>query len=365
MRLASALRSQGKYAEAIGPCRKAMEIWAELLGRDHPDYAQSLNTLAWLYQAMGDYARAEPMYREALAIRKKALGVDHPDYAISLNNLAQLYRDMGDYARAEPMFHEALAITKKALGVDHPDYAMSLNNLATAVPRHGRQRPPRADAPRGTGDQEEGVGRGPPRLRRFPQLPGRAVPYHGRLRPRRALIVEALKISSNLSRGTSAILGERQRLRMYQSQRGALDAYLSMSRATGAKPADLYRHVLDWKGAAEARQVEDRLARDQPELRPSLAKLAQVRGQLVNLAFRPPPVGQAEAWRQQFDKLREAKEDLEADLAHRSARLSRSKASGTAGARRGGRGPPRRGGPGRHPRIHPLQPTPGWQRAAS
>ena len=33
--------SQGKYAEGIEPCRKAMEIRGELLGENHPDYAQA------------------------------------------------------------------------------------------------------------------------------------------------------------------------------------------------------------------------------------------------------------------------------------------------------------------------------------
>jgi tetratricopeptide (TPR) repeat protein len=129
-RLQGALGRHGKYAEGIGPCRRAMEVWGELLGKDHPDYAISLGDLAKLYRAMGDYTRAEPTYREALAIQKKALGVDHPDYAVSLNDLGELYRALGDYARAEPMYRLALAIKKKALGENHPGYAATLHNLA-------------------------------------------------------------------------------------------------------------------------------------------------------------------------------------------------------------------------------------------
>ncbi len=135
--LAAEFYVQGKYAEGIGPGRKAMEIRGELLGQDHPDYAFSLNNLALLYRAKGDYVRAEPMLRQALAIRKKTLGVDHPDYAQSLNNLADLYVNMGQHARAEPMYREALAIRRKALGVDHPDYAQSLSNLARLYQARG------------------------------------------------------------------------------------------------------------------------------------------------------------------------------------------------------------------------------------
>src|SRR6202790_1229752 len=79
---------------------------------------------------MGDYAEAEPLYKEALEIRQKVLGRDHPDTAQSLNNLAGLYKATGDYAKAEPLYKEALEIYQKVLGREHPDTATSLNNLA-------------------------------------------------------------------------------------------------------------------------------------------------------------------------------------------------------------------------------------------
>ncbi|MBK6859701.1 MAG: tetratricopeptide repeat protein [Saprospiraceae bacterium] len=47
-------------------------------------------------------------------MREKAIGKDHPDYAGSLNNLAILYSDMGNYQKAEPFFLEAKAIRGKS-----------------------------------------------------------------------------------------------------------------------------------------------------------------------------------------------------------------------------------------------------------
>ena len=275
--LAALYLAKGEHARAEPMLREAVAIYEKAMGPDHPSYANSLCDLAWLYRDKGDYARAEPMLREAVATYKKAMGADHPDYAMGLNKLAALYLNMGDHARAEPMYCEAVAIFKKALGADHPYYANSLNNLAWLY------------------------------LVKSDYV--RAVPMFG----------EALKITSNLTRGTSAILGERQRLRLYQDQRHAMDYYLSVSRSTGAKPTDLYRQVLYWKGTAEARQGEDRLAHHQPELAPSLAQLGQVRRQLANMAFRQPHAGMGETWRQQLDSLREVKEDLEADLARWNA----------------------------------------------
>ncbi len=275
--LADLYRIKGDYARADPILREAVAITQKTLGVDHPDYARALNHLALLYADEGDYARAEPMLREALAIPKRALGVEHRDYAQVLDNLAFVYKAMGDYARAEPMYREALAIRKKALGVDHPDYAECLNHLAALYWSKGD---------------------------------------YARAEP---LIVDALKITSSFTRDTSAVLGERQRLSMYRSQRGVLDFYLSLIRESGPKPAEIYRQVLDWKATADARRDDDRLARDEPELTSSLAKLTQASNHLATLAFRVSPPGQGEAWRRQLAKLREAKEDLEADVARRSA----------------------------------------------
>ena len=121
---------QGKYEEAIGIAKKALDIAEKTLGPDHPDVATSLNNLAGLYRAQGQYAKAEPLYQRSLAIREKTLGPDHPDVATSLNNLAGLYQDQGQYAKAEPLYQRSLAISEKALGPDHPDVAASLSSLA-------------------------------------------------------------------------------------------------------------------------------------------------------------------------------------------------------------------------------------------
>ena len=122
--------NQGDYPKAIESFLEAKEIYKKTLGKDHPDYAASLNNLAALYKSMGNYSAAEPLYLESKAIREQVLGKDHPDYAASLNNLAGLYESMGDYSAAEPLYLESKAIYERVSGKDHPDYATSLNNLA-------------------------------------------------------------------------------------------------------------------------------------------------------------------------------------------------------------------------------------------
>ena len=94
------LYNQGRYSEATPLAQRTLTIREKALGTDHPDVAQALNDLAFLYQAQGRYADAEPLYKRSLAIWEKAIGPDHPDVALSLNNLAGIYQAQGRYADA-------------------------------------------------------------------------------------------------------------------------------------------------------------------------------------------------------------------------------------------------------------------------
>jgi hypothetical protein len=50
--------------------------------------------------AQGELAQAKPLYERALAIYENVLGPEHPDTAQSVNNLASLLLAQGDLARA-------------------------------------------------------------------------------------------------------------------------------------------------------------------------------------------------------------------------------------------------------------------------
>lgn len=121
---------QGKYKQAEPLSIQALELRKQLLGETHPNVATSLNTLAEIYRFQGKYEAAEPKYIQALELRKHLLGENHPDVAISLNNLAELYRLQGKYEQAELHYIKALELRKRILGENHPDYVQSFYNLA-------------------------------------------------------------------------------------------------------------------------------------------------------------------------------------------------------------------------------------------
>ncbi len=132
-----ALSDEGKASMALPLAREALKLLEGVLGRRHPEYAQSLNNLALLHKTMGDHAAALPLFREALQVIEAALGRRHPSSATGLNNLAVLHKTMGDHAAALPLYREALKSREAALGRGHPDFAQSLNNLAALYQEMG------------------------------------------------------------------------------------------------------------------------------------------------------------------------------------------------------------------------------------
>src|SRR5262249_30440432 len=87
----SELYRAGKYSEAVNLAEHYAELAKRGLGAEHPEYAEAITWLAFVYKAQGRLAEAEPLYRRALAVRETALQAGHPDIAQGLNNLAVLY----------------------------------------------------------------------------------------------------------------------------------------------------------------------------------------------------------------------------------------------------------------------------------
>ena len=128
--LGDAYKKNIQYNQAEFAYRKALDLYEQQLGADHPDVAQSLNNLASLYDSQGKYGEAEPLYLQSLQIREQQLGESHLDVASSLNGLAGLYYSQSKYNESEPLYVQSLEIREAQLGADHPDVATSLNNLA-------------------------------------------------------------------------------------------------------------------------------------------------------------------------------------------------------------------------------------------
>jgi tetratricopeptide (TPR) repeat protein len=136
--LGNALYSQGKYQEAKEGVFKALAIRREVLGEEHPDTAQSYNSVALILYSQGKYQEAKEGHLKALAIRRKVLGEEHPDTAQSYNSVALILYAQGKYQEAKEGHLKALAIRRKVLGEEHPDTAQSYNSVALILYAQGK-----------------------------------------------------------------------------------------------------------------------------------------------------------------------------------------------------------------------------------
>jgi tetratricopeptide (TPR) repeat protein len=136
--LAELYRDQSKYAQAELLYQRALHIFEQTQGPEHPDVAYPLHNLANLYREQGRYTQAEPLYQRALHIWEQAYGPDHPRMAAPLNGLAVIYYEQGQYTQAEPLYQRALHIFEQTQGPEHPDVAYPLNGLANLYREQGR-----------------------------------------------------------------------------------------------------------------------------------------------------------------------------------------------------------------------------------
>ncbi len=129
---------QADLAQAGRMFKEAADIRQQVLGSYHPDYAASLINLAVTYMQRGNYEKAEPLYLQAMAIDDHSLAPDDPQRASTLINLASVYINQEKYAQAEPLLEKAIAIREKAYGTDSHRLSTCLVNLAVVCRNQGR-----------------------------------------------------------------------------------------------------------------------------------------------------------------------------------------------------------------------------------
>lgn len=133
--LATCLRSQSRFEEALLLASRALETRESVLGSDHGHTAASLSNVGHLYRILGRFDQAEPLLRKSQIVREKVYGPDHPHVAESLDRLASLYRDLGRFDEATTLGQRVLAIRTDKLGPDHPLTAAAAHNLALSRER--------------------------------------------------------------------------------------------------------------------------------------------------------------------------------------------------------------------------------------
>ena len=121
----------GQYELAIKYLEPCAEIASQGTTKEAQEDAANLFCfIAYSYFELGEYVKAIELGTQSLNIFKQVFGESHPDYAASLSNLASYYSGLGDYTKAVELGTQALNVLKQEIAETHPDYATSLSKLA-------------------------------------------------------------------------------------------------------------------------------------------------------------------------------------------------------------------------------------------
>lgn len=101
--------SEGNYSQGIDFVQKAADIAKRTIGEHNLGYADFLEGIAYSYQQIGDSRGALEAYKESLSIKEKFMGKNHPDYAYSLQKLGDFYRSF-DVEAAKTYCEQSLKI---------------------------------------------------------------------------------------------------------------------------------------------------------------------------------------------------------------------------------------------------------------
>ncbi len=127
--LASAMRELGKLEEGVGYSTRAIALYQELLGDQHPAVGTARMNLARLYGRLND-PREEGQLQQALAIFE-ATGTSKGEGARwTLNSLAIYFRRTGRHEEAQALYLRMIDQLSQTHGPEHLQVGMALLNLA-------------------------------------------------------------------------------------------------------------------------------------------------------------------------------------------------------------------------------------------
>ncbi len=120
----------GIYDDAERNSKRALELFRQELGPDHPQVATVLTNLGRTWLERGRAAEARDAFREALRIAALLVGEDNPTYAMLDANLGTAYMLLGQRDQARAAHERALAVFEAALPESHPAQVMARVTLS-------------------------------------------------------------------------------------------------------------------------------------------------------------------------------------------------------------------------------------------
>ena len=123
----------GDLESSLRCSEEVLQLTEAAVGKEHPDYTQTLVNIANTHADLGNLEKAEELQRRALETERRILqGEARSDLAYTTNNLATVLADQRKFEEAIDLHLESLALRREFMGDDSPEVVISLGNLGFA-----------------------------------------------------------------------------------------------------------------------------------------------------------------------------------------------------------------------------------------
>ena len=125
------LDSMKNCEESMKYHKEALRLRQKLLGKDDLKVAESLDSIAGLYQMQKDNEKALKALKEAMRIRRQHFGNDHLEVATTLFGMGSTLADIGELDKAINFYNASLIIRKRRLGSSSMEVAQTFHNMGS------------------------------------------------------------------------------------------------------------------------------------------------------------------------------------------------------------------------------------------
>ncbi len=126
--MGEAYGNKGNHDMAIILCEQALRILKDTLGQ-HPKTALNMTLMGTSYRKKGQNEMAIELFEQALGIYERTVGMMHRSAAYAVLNMSISYGYLDDFVKAEEMGVEALRIYEETLGSDHKETKWACDSL--------------------------------------------------------------------------------------------------------------------------------------------------------------------------------------------------------------------------------------------
>lgn len=132
---------QNMYSRNIAELEDKLKLKEQKLGAMHPEVADSLAQLAYVYFVCERYGEAESLFWRAIMIRSQVFGQEDLSVAHLLSELARLYEFQEQFSEAERLYRLAYAIKSSQLSPCHHETLAAARSVVAICRLQGKHIP--------------------------------------------------------------------------------------------------------------------------------------------------------------------------------------------------------------------------------